>query len=156
MTIHMALEPRGRLPLHRRGRPLVSVALGRILAKLPPVRLERVLIFARRGARKPTTAEALKARQDVVSVSALCAGQYCLERSLAAVILARFRGFWPDWATGITMAPFAAHAWIEVAGNPIGESLKLDGFHKTLFVPLDNRDPDAVPTRMRNERDARH
>ncbi len=147
MTIQMESEPRSRLPLRRRARPLFSVAVGRLLAKLPPARLERVLLFARRGARPPTVAEALQARRDVVSVSALCAGQYCLERSLSTVVLARLRGLWPDWATGITMAPFAAHAWIEVAGQPIGELLKLDGFHKTLFVPLEKQGPDPVAAR---------
>lgn len=30
--------------------------------------------------------------------------------------------------------PFAAHAWIEVEGQAVGESMRLDAFHKNIVV----------------------
>ncbi|MBZ9644374.1 lasso peptide biosynthesis B2 protein [Streptomyces sp. PSKA30] len=135
MTLPMTLEPRSPLPLHRRGAPLLAVGLSRLLiACCKPYRLEKVLRVLARGAAPASHAEALRARSDVVSVSGRCAGQYCLERSVAAALLARLRGRWPDWVSGVSLVPFAAHAWIEVDGRPVGESLRLDGFHKNIVV----------------------
>ncbi|MFJ9199565.1 lasso peptide biosynthesis B2 protein [Streptomyces flaveolus] len=135
MTLPMTLEPRSPLPVHRRALPLVAVGLSRLLiATCRPRRLEKVLRVLSRGAGPASYAEALRARSDVVSVSGRCAGQYCLDRSVAAVLLARLRGSWPDWVSGVNLVPFAAHAWIEVDGRPVGEALKLDGFQKNMVV----------------------
>ncbi|MFE7190291.1 lasso peptide biosynthesis B2 protein [Kitasatospora sp. NPDC057541] len=135
MTLHMTPEPRAWLPPHRRIVPLLAVAAGRLLAAAAsPDRLERLLRRLSAGARPASYAEAFKAREDVVAVSGRCAGQYCLERSLAAVLLVRARGGWADWVSGVNLAPFAAHAWIEVDGKPVGEPLRLDGFHKNILV----------------------
>jgi len=135
MTLPMTVEPRSPLPLHRRAVPLIAVGLSRLLiVSCRPRRLEKVLRLLSRGTRPALYAEALRARSDVVSVSGRCAGQYCLDRSVAAVILARLRGTWPDWVSGVNLVPFAAHAWIEVDGRPVGEPLKLDGFQKNMVV----------------------
>lgn len=130
----MTLEPRARLPLRRRPLPMLAVAASRLLTRLSPHALERVLRRASRGARPATHAEALAARSDVVSVSRRAAGPYCLERSIAAALLARLRGGWPDWVSGVSLMPFAAHAWIEVDGRAVGESMRLDAFHKNIVV----------------------
>ncbi|MGW4687987.1 lasso peptide biosynthesis B2 protein [Streptomyces sp. NPDC004244] len=134
MTLPMTLEPRARLPLRRRPLPMLAVAASRLLTRLSPHALERVLRRASRGARPATHAEALAARSDVVSVSRRAAGPYCLERSIAAALLARLRGGWPDWVSGVSLMPFAAHAWIEVDGRAVGESMRLDAFHKNIVV----------------------
>jgi hypothetical protein len=148
MTLPMTLEPRTPLPLHRRPLPLLAVAAGRILITLSPARMERALRRLSRGARPATRAEALRARSDVVSVSRRAAGQYCLERSVAAAVLARLRGSWPDWVSGVSLMPFAAHAWIEVDGRPVGESLRLDAFQKNIVIscPHDRRSRVNHPT----------
>jgi hypothetical protein len=135
MTLHMTPEPRGWLAPHRRIVPLLAVAASRLLvAGASPDTLERLLRRVSAGARPASHAQALRAREDVVSVSGRCAGQYCLERSVAAALLVRTRGGWADWVSGVNFAPFAAHAWIEVDGEPVGEPLRLDGFHKNIQV----------------------
>jgi hypothetical protein len=45
----------------------------------------------------------------------------CLETSLNAVIAARLCGKRLDWCIGARQLPYAAHAWVEAAGEPIGE-----------------------------------
>lgn len=130
----MTLEPRARLPLRRRPLPMLAVTASRLLTRLSPHALERALRLLSGGARPATRAEALAARSDVVSVSRRAAGPYCLERSIAAALLARLRGNWPDWVSGVSLMPFAAHAWIEVEGQAVGESMRLDAFHKNIVV----------------------
>ncbi|GGS14184.1 hypothetical protein GCM10010252_62030 [Streptomyces aureoverticillatus] len=56
--------------------------------------------------------EALRARQEVTTVSTLCAGRYCLQRSLATALLCRMRGHVPTWCSGVRTTPFGAHAWV--------------------------------------------
>jgi len=135
MTLPMTLEPRSPLPVHRRVAPLAAVGVSRLLiACCSPYRLEKVLRRLSRGAAPASYDEALRARRDVVAVSGRCAGQYCLDRSVAAAVLARLRGRWPTWVSGVSLIPFAAHAWIEADGRPVGETLKLDGFQKNIVV----------------------
>ncbi|MFI5618530.1 lasso peptide biosynthesis B2 protein [Streptomyces sp. NPDC051567] len=134
MTLPMTLEPRTRLPLRRRPLPMLAVAASRFLIQLSPHTMERLLRRLSTGARPATHAEALAARSDVVSVSRRAAGPYCLERSIAAALLARMRGSWPDWVSGISLMPFAAHAWIEVGGKAVGESMRLGAFQKNIVI----------------------
>ena len=135
MSAPLALQERNSLPPRRRVVPLLAVGAARVLASLKPVRLRRVLEFLRRGARPATAAQALDARQAVVSVSLRCAGQACLQRSIAAALLCRSRGLWPTWCTGIRTSPFEAHAWIEVAGDPVGELVPAGHYRPLLRVP---------------------
>ncbi|WP_078503559.1 lasso peptide biosynthesis B2 protein [Streptomyces sulphureus] len=121
MSEPVALAPRDRLPPHRRVLPLTAVAAARLLAFVRPSVIRWCLEHARRGAAPATTGQAPAARQHIVSVSLRCAGQGCLERSLAAALLCRFRGTWPTWCTRVRPHPFAAHAWIEAEGHPAGE-----------------------------------
>ncbi|MBD0672607.1 lasso peptide biosynthesis B2 protein, partial [Streptomyces sp. CBMA156] len=79
-------------------------------------------------------AEALAARQAVVALSMRCAGQGCLQRSIAAALLCRTRGSWPTWRTGVRTAPFRAHAWIEADGTPVGEPPEIAHFHPMITV----------------------
>ncbi|MFF1495377.1 hypothetical protein [Streptomyces sp. NPDC058304] len=58
MTLPMTLEPRARLPLRRRPLPMLAVAASRLLTRLSPHALERVLRRAGGGARPATHAEA--------------------------------------------------------------------------------------------------
>lgn len=90
-----ALPPRVRLPLHRRVLPLTAVAIALPLAKLPPRYLRAVLEVLRVGARPGTAAQASAARAAVVAVSLHCAVHNCLQRSIAAAVLCRFRGCGP-------------------------------------------------------------
>jgi hypothetical protein len=111
-----------------------AVGAARLLILLPPSRLCRVLRVARRGARPATVAQALHARQSAVTVSIRCAGLGCLQRSVAAALMCRLRGRWPDWCTGFRTQPFGAHAWVEVDGSPVGEPVDMSRFHTVLAV----------------------
>ncbi|MGP4019727.1 lasso peptide biosynthesis B2 protein [Saccharopolyspora sp. 5N708] len=146
MSMPVALPERKRLPPHRRVLPLVAVAIARVLAGTRPIRIRAVLEFARRGAHPATAAQALAARDAVVSVSLRCAGQGCLQRSIAAALLCRARGVWPTWCTGVRTHPFTAHAWIEVDDHPVGEPHPPDHFRRLLAVPprRSDREPDAA------------
>lgn len=136
MTLPMTLENRGRLPWHRRPLPWLAVLVGRTLAKASPRTITRVLRVLRRSAAPASHGQAMRARREVVAVSELCAGQYCLERSLSAVVLLRLRGRWATWCTGVHTRPFAAHAWLEVDDQPVGESAALGRFRTLISVPL--------------------
>ncbi|WP_419998134.1 lasso peptide biosynthesis B2 protein [Streptomyces boninensis] len=135
MSAPLALPERGSLPLHRRIAPLLAVGAARILASVKPVRLRRVLELLRRGARPTTQERALEARQAVVAVSLRCAGQGCLQRSIAAALLCRLHGEWPTWSTGVRTSPFEAHAWIEAEGRAVGEPVPVEHYHPLLRVP---------------------
>lgn len=71
-------------------------------------------------------------RRAVCAVSIRCAGNHCLQRSAAVVILARLNGFAPVWCTGFRTEPFLAHAWVEVNGVPIGEPPTIASYSKVL------------------------
>ncbi|OKH94073.1 lasso peptide biosynthesis B2 protein [Streptomyces uncialis] len=134
MTMPVASELSVRLSWHRHLTARGAVVVARPLSLLPPRRLGQVLRFARRGTRPATIAQALGARQAVVTVSARCAGQGCLQRSIATVLLCRLRGRWPDWCTGVRTEPFRAHAWVEVGGAAVGEGDDTTLFHTMMSV----------------------
>jgi hypothetical protein len=135
MSVPSALERQHRLPPHRRVLPLLAVGAARLLATLRPRQLRAVLELARRGARPATAQQAHTARQAVVSVSLRCAGNGCLQRSIAATLYCRAHGTWPTWCTGVRTNPFAAHAWIQVDDQPIGEPHPVGHYRTLLTIP---------------------
>lgn len=63
-------------------------------------------------------------RADVMALSDICAGDGCVERSLATVIGCRMRGYgFPRWVAGVRAQPFRAHAWVEADGVPVDETI---------------------------------
>ncbi|MGY5128261.1 lasso peptide biosynthesis B2 protein [Streptomyces nigrescens] len=97
----MVPADRGALSRRRRLPALLAVAVALPLAALPPRRIRRLLHLVRRGAARATADRALAARQAVVAVSARCAGEGCLQRSLATMLLCRMSGVWPTWCVGV-------------------------------------------------------
>ncbi|AJE44471.1 lasso peptide biosynthesis B2 protein [Streptomyces nodosus] len=136
MTTPAVAEQAARLPLRRQLGPRCAVGAARLLVKLPPARLHRVLGVLSKGARPVGYAEAARARRAVVSVSTRCAGLGCLQRSVATVLLCRAHGRWADWCTGFRTRPFGAHAWVEVDGRPVDEPGELSAFRTVLAVRL--------------------
>ncbi|MER5219410.1 lasso peptide biosynthesis B2 protein [Streptomyces flaveus] len=134
MTTPAVAEQAPRLPLHRQIAPRCAAGVARLLVRLPPARLQRVLRVISRGTRPAGYAEVARARQSVVSVSTRCAGLGCLQRSVATVLLCRARGKWADWCTGFRIQPFGAHAWVEVDGRPVDEPGELSVFRTVLAV----------------------
>ncbi|MFF7019984.1 lasso peptide biosynthesis B2 protein [Streptomyces klenkii] len=143
MSQPMVPAARDPLPLRRRPAVLLATAVARLLVALKPHRIRRVLSLLRRGAAPATAEQALTARRAVVAVSARCAGEGCLQRSVATALLCRMRGTWPDWCTGVRTAPFRAHAWVEVDGLPVGEPPLTGHYHRMIVVPsLPGKQPD--------------
>ncbi len=139
MTMPVTAERSVALPWTRRVTARAAAATARLLILLPPLRLRQVLTLVGRGARPATTEQTLSARQAVVTVSARCAGQGCLQRSVAAFLLCRLRGRVPDWCTGIRTQPFRAHAWVEAQGTAVGEGGDMALFHTVLSVRRPSR-----------------
>ncbi|GAA2715351.1 lasso peptide biosynthesis B2 protein [Streptomyces luteosporeus] len=134
MSQSMAPAARSPVPLRDRPAALAATGAARLLVLLRPRGIRRVLSFVRRGAAPATVEQALAARQAVVGVSARCAGEGCLQRSVATALLCRLRGVWPDWCTGVRTSPFRAHAWVEVAGRPVGEPHAAGYYHRLMIV----------------------
>ncbi|MFI1104835.1 lasso peptide biosynthesis B2 protein [Streptomyces melanogenes] len=124
------------VPLGRRAAARLVVGCAHALAALPPGRIRAVLALLRRGVRPATLAEATRARETVLAVSLAAGGHKgCLPRSLATVLLCRCRGQWPTWCVGVrTRPPFAAHAWVEAEGEPVGEGTPADYFQRFFAV----------------------
>jgi hypothetical protein len=132
MSSPVALAEPHRLAWYRSGLPLLAVGVGRLLCERSPATIRRTLRVLRRGARPATPAEAEAARDQVVATSVRCAGQGCIQRSIATVVLCRLRGSWPTWCSGVRIPPFFGHAWVEVDGEPIGEPYP-PGYHRKLI-----------------------
>ncbi|MCH0541888.1 lasso peptide biosynthesis B2 protein [Streptomyces sp. MUM 203J] len=142
MTTPSALERPQGVPFARRLAARLVLGPALLLSLLPPRRIRAVLGWARRGAAPATAEGALDARDALCAVSLRCAGpQGCLPRSLGAALLCRLRGTWPTWCTGVrTVPPFAAHAWIEAEGRPVGEGMP-DGYFTRLITVGPRRRP---------------
>jgi hypothetical protein len=141
VTTPAVAERAPRLPLHRQLAPRCAAGAARLLVRLPPARLARVLRVLSRGARPAGYAATARARQSVVAVSVRCAGLGCLQRSVATALLCRAHGRWADWCTGFRVQPFGAHAWVEVDGRPVDEPGELTAFRTVLAV----RAPGSAP-----------
>ena len=133
MTQPQIVERGRRLPLRQRPVALAAVCAGRMLARLPPKRIRAVLTLLRRRAAPATYQQAKDAQDAILSLSVLCGGRYCLQRSLATTLLCRIHGVWPTWCTGVRTAPFAAHSWVEAEGQLVGEP-QGPGYYRPLIV----------------------
>jgi hypothetical protein len=123
-----------RLTWRRRMLALLAVGIARILARRSPRRIRLVLGKCRAGARPAGYADASAARRAVVAVSVLCAGEGCLQRSIATALLCRFGGVWPTWRVGVRVEPFGAHAWVEAEGRPVDEPHPAGSYRPILSV----------------------
>ncbi|MBD1372841.1 lasso peptide biosynthesis B2 protein [Hazenella sp. IB182357] len=56
----------------------------------------------------------------------------CLENSLALFLWTTSKGEAINWCVGVRLAPFSSHAWIEVDGQPVGESI--DHYKKIIVI----------------------
>jgi hypothetical protein len=134
VTIPLFPEAETRPP----GRDLIgariAASVGLAVSLLPPRRIAAVLSALSKRSRPASLEQALKARSAVCTVSVRCAGQGCLQRSIAVFLLCRMQGSTPDWATGFLNRPFVAHAWVEVDGVPVGEPSEVADYVTILAV----------------------
>jgi hypothetical protein len=146
MSIPVVPEFGDRAAIRWRHRPpaLLAIAAARVFALLPPRRIRQILTAVQYGAAPASAEQALTARRAVTALSLRCAGQGCVQRSIATALLCRMAGVWPDWCAGVRTSPFRAHAWVEVDGNPIGEPHQIAGYYRTLMT---------VPSQAAQKRD---
>ena len=125
-----------RLPLTLQIKYAPVVLCGRLLAHLRPTVLERVLSILSRGARPADIAGAEAALVTIGSWNYRLAGpRACLPRSIAAALLCRCRGYWPEWHVGTrTQPPFRAHAWLAVGSRIVLEPGDAESYASLLSV----------------------
>jgi Transglutaminase-like superfamily len=139
MSVPLSVDGPLRVPVHRRLLPLLAVATGHLIGRLSPRRIRSILTTLARGARPASYTEASRARRTVTAVSVRCAGEGCLPRSIATVLLCRVRGSWPTWYAGVRTIPFQAHAWVEAEGRPVDEPLSTTQMRPLVAVPPGRR-----------------
>lgn len=113
---------------------VISITVAGFLSKLSPSQLERVLKMLKRGSRASSHTRAARARAIVTSISLRCAGEGCVQRSIASAIICRMQGEWPTWHSGVRTNPFRAHAWISVDGRPVDEPGSTSSFTPLISV----------------------
>ncbi|AWN26450.1 MULTISPECIES: lasso peptide biosynthesis B2 protein [unclassified Streptomyces] len=145
-TPETLFETSTSVPARTRLAARVTVAAALALARLSPAHIRRVLAVVRGRARPSRYDQAQGARQAVVAVSMICAGQGCLARSIATALLCRLGGHWPVWRVGARTSPFGAHAWVEAEGRPVEEGDNITGFRPLMTV---GPRPDARVSRIR-------
>lgn len=134
MSLPLFPERRQRVPVGLGLRARAATAAALLLIHLPPARLTAVLRLVARGSRPATHAQVARCRAAVCGVSTRCRGRHCLERSVAVFLLSRASGGTPDWCSGFVTRPFTAHAWVEVAGVPVGEPEDVGDYRTVLAV----------------------
>lgn len=125
VTIRMALEERyAAPPLMDRVVGLTMFPVAVALLRCLPLRATFALAWTlKRLALRPATASEA---QRVVAARNWATRWFpgraaCLEVSLAAFLISLTRGRWVDWCIGCRFRPAESHAWIEAAGQPVGE-----------------------------------
>ena len=113
-----------------------------LLSTRSPERVAAILTRISRNTRPVDSATASELRREVTAVSLACAGnEGCLRRSITVALLTRLRGQWVTWCVGVrAVPPFAAHAWVAVDDEPIGENVPA-GYFKALISVRPPADP---------------
>jgi hypothetical protein len=117
---------------------MATLAFVDVYARLRGLRAVLRLV-QRRAAHASAAADAALVTATVRRVS-LAAAFYprrarCLEQSLALYLLLRRRGIAAELRIGAQPRPFYAHAWVEVAGEPVAEQGDLP-LNLTMFPSL--------------------
>ncbi|WP_236700605.1 lasso peptide biosynthesis B2 protein [Allosalinactinospora lopnorensis] len=126
MSTHMPLPaaPDRRLRHRDRLADLFGFAIAILLLRFPVKYSVAIVGKLRQGAPKPAT---LNEAAAAVAASRTAAHWFpgraaCLETSLAAVIAALLLRRSLGWCIGARLMPYAAHAWVEAQGHPVGEA----------------------------------
>ena len=134
MSSPVRMEQRTKLSVKNKITALFCANVSFILIKLPPKKLSEVIEKLSKNTRKALPKEVESWRTSINSINVRCAGNGCLQRSVAVMLRGIIARRTPDWVSGFQVSPFIAHAWVEVDGIPIGEEMDLSNFQKILFV----------------------
>ncbi len=126
MSTPMALATTDPTERVRRSDRLLAPVCLALAVTLLRSRFSRVVAVVRwtgqRFPRPASTAEAISMTTAVREAARhRCGRVACLERSVAAVLLATAHRRSVQWRIGVRLMPYASHAWIEVGGHPVGE-----------------------------------
>jgi Transglutaminase-like superfamily len=150
MTTSMAVDPSARkVPLWRRA--VAWVILTTVTLTLRALRFHRIERVARllgRRARRGATVREVTDLLDAIDQTSrwFPARVACLERSLAVLLWCAIRRRSVCWRLGVRTPPFAAHAWVEIAGNPVGELRPVQSYLPILTIdtsPQEDRCPSS-------------
>ena len=134
MSSPVRMEQRTKLSVKNKITALFCANVSFFLIKLPPKKLSEVIEKLSKNTRKALPKEVESWRTSINSINVRCAGNGCLQRSVAVMLRGIIARRTPDWVSGFQVSPFIAHAWVEVDGIPIGEEMDLSDFQKILFV----------------------
>ena len=134
MSSPVRMEQRTKLSVKNKITALFCANVSFFLIKLPPKKLSEVIEKLSKNTRKALPKEVESWRTSIKSINVRCAGNGCLQRSVAVMLRGIIARRTPDWVSGFQVSPFIAHAWVEVDGIPIGEEMDLSNFQKILFV----------------------
>lgn len=134
MSSPVRMEQRTKLSVKNKIIALFCANVSFFLIKLPPKKLSEIIEKLSKNTRKSLPMEVEGWRTSINSINVRCAGNGCLQRSVAVMLRGIIARRTPDWVSGFQVAPFIAHAWVEVDGIPIGEDMDLSNFQKILFV----------------------
>nr|WP_184293704.1 lasso peptide biosynthesis B2 protein [Nocardiopsis algeriensis] len=124
----LPLPSEARLRLRDRCAGLLGFTLAVVLLRLPLKYSVAVVAQLKRRTPGPATV----AETETAVVAARRAARWfpgraaCLENSLAAALTALLMGHRVDWCIGARLMPYAAHAWVEAEGVPVGEPAEPD------------------------------
>ncbi|GAA3735229.1 branched-subunit amino acid ABC-type transport system permease component [Spinactinospora alkalitolerans] len=130
MSTHMALPPPSAYRLRHRERlaGLLGFTSAVLLLRLPIK--HSVVIVGKLKRHTPKSATMDEAAAAVAAGRAAArwfpGRAACLENSLAAVLTALLLRRSLDWCIGARLMPYAAHAWVEAGGRPVGETASPD------------------------------
>lgn len=148
MDIQLAQERFTNVTLKYRMCAVLALVLSFPLTKLPPSLIEKILESLAKNKEIAESAQAKKARDSICVVSKKCRNQdRCIKRSLATFFMLLIQGKKCSWCTGYTMNPFRSHAWIEVAGIPVGEPAEIENYTKVIKTT----DIEAKDLKVKNE-----
>ena len=134
MSSPVRMEQRTKLSVKNKITALFCANVSFFLIKLPPKKLSKVIEKLSKNTRKALPKEVESWRTSINSINVRCAGNGCLQRSVAVMLRGIIARRTPDCVSGFQVSPFIAHAWVEVDGIPIGEEMDLSNFQKILFV----------------------
>ena len=134
MSSPVRMEQRTKLSVKNKIIALFCANVSFFLIKLPPKKLSKIIEKLSKRTRKALPKEVESWRTSINSINVRCAGNGCLQRSVAVMLRGIIARRTPDWVSGFQVSPFIAHAWVEVDGIPIGEEMDLSNFQKILFV----------------------
>lgn len=130
----------------------IALIISAPMVNRTPGFVEKILVFLTKNKQMATMEEAENARNSICVVSKKCRNQdRCIKRSIASFVMLWLQGRKASWCTGYALAPFRAHAWIEVGGVPVNENDEVKSYERVIKTP----DVETVSVTAKKESEKR-